>query len=92
MGDWLPVLKCLWQFLGLVPDRVRGLLALGLVILLLSLVYVLFVNFAAGEDRLLLLVARYAKLALIIINALVVSTICAVAVFIITRQGLDGGN
>ena len=92
MADWFPVLKWLSQFLGLVPSQARGLLALGLVILLLSLVYVLFVNFTAGDDRLLQLVVRYAKLALIVVNGVVVLAICVVAAFIVIRQGLRGGN
>ena len=92
MADWFPILKWLSQFLGLVPRQARGLLALGLVILLLSLVYVLFVNFTAGEDPLLQLAVRYAKLALIVLNGAVVSAICVIATFIVVRQNLRGGN
>ena len=92
MVDWFPVLKWLSQILGLVPSQARGLLALGLVILLLSLVYVLFVNFTAGGDWLLQLVARYAKLALIIVNGVVVLTICVVTAFIVIRHALREGN
>ena len=65
---------------------------MGIVFLLLSLVYVLFVNFAAGDDKLLQLAVRYVKLWLIIINAIVLSAICGVAVFFIIRQGIGGGN
>ena len=92
MADWFPILKWLSEFFGLVTSQARGLLALGLVILLLSVVYVLFVNFTAGEDWLLRLVARYAKLALIIVNGGVVSAICVVAAFIVIRQSLRSGS